>query len=45
MSKEVCSRDPVVDIVNYDEYKNQSSKRTGKATDEILVGGNHTYEW
>ena len=32
MNIEIRSRDPVVDLVNYDEYQKESSKRAGKAT-------------
>jgi len=41
MKNEIRSRDPVVDIVNYDD---KQTKRQ-KATIENMVGRNHTYEW
>jgi hypothetical protein len=44
MKNEIRTRGPSSISFRNDEKK-QSSKRTGKATDEILVGRYHTYEW
>lgn len=41
MKNEIRSRDPVVDIVNYDDKKTNCRK----ASIENMVGRNHTYEW